>query len=106
MAFQSPVDAMEWCMAVQKDLIEVKWPEELIAHPGAAEEWGDTDDRVLYRGLRVRMGIHWGLPKCVRDPMTRRVEVRNALRSLSLDSALSASANWCSVRVNSLWDRW
>jgi class 3 adenylate cyclase len=30
--------------------------------------------RVLYKGLRVRMGVHLGTPKVVRDPMTRRVE--------------------------------
>jgi class 3 adenylate cyclase len=29
---------------------------------------------VLYKGLRVRMGVHLGTPKVVRDPMTRRVE--------------------------------
>jgi class 3 adenylate cyclase len=29
---------------------------------------------VVYKGLRVRMGVHVGTPKAVRDPMTRRVE--------------------------------
>ncbi len=29
---------------------------------------------VLFKGLRVRMGVHLGTPKLVRDPMTRRVE--------------------------------
>jgi hypothetical protein len=29
---------------------------------------------VLFKGLRVRMGVHVGTPKTVRDPMTRRVE--------------------------------
>ena len=28
----------------------------------------------MYKGLRVRMGVHVGTPKVVRDPMTRRVE--------------------------------
>jgi class 3 adenylate cyclase len=74
MAFQSPADALAWCADVQKALLEVEWPEALLDHPGAAEEWGDTDDRVLFKGLRVRMGVHVGAPKIVRDPMTRRVE--------------------------------
>jgi hypothetical protein len=30
--------------------------------------------RVLFKGLRVRMGVHWGKPRVVKDPMTRRVE--------------------------------
>jgi hypothetical protein len=29
---------------------------------------------VVFKGLRVRMGVHTGTPKMVRDPMTRRVE--------------------------------
>jgi class 3 adenylate cyclase len=55
-------------------LVQAEWPANLLEHPGAAEEWGDTDDRVLFRGPRVRMGVHVGVPKVVRDPMTRRVE--------------------------------
>ncbi len=27
------------------------WPYELLKHNGAAEEWGDTDDRVLFKGV-------------------------------------------------------
>jgi class 3 adenylate cyclase len=74
MAFQHPADALAWCADVQRALLDIEWPEALLDHPGAAEEWGDTDDRVLFRGLRVRMGVHVGTPKVVQDPMTRRVE--------------------------------
>jgi class 3 adenylate cyclase len=74
MAFQQASDALAWCSEVQQALLAVEWPEALLEHPGAAEEWGDTDDRVLYKGLRVRMGVHLGTPRTVRDPMTRRVE--------------------------------
>jgi class 3 adenylate cyclase len=55
-------------------LLEADWPKDLLTHPGAAPEWGDVDDRVLYKGLRVRMGIHVGAPKLIRDPMSRRYE--------------------------------
>jgi class 3 adenylate cyclase len=74
MAFQNTSDALAWCMEAQLELIKLRWPEALLDHPGAAEEWGDTDDRVIYKGLRVRMGVHVGQPRVVRDPMTRRVE--------------------------------
>jgi hypothetical protein len=66
MAFQRTSDALEWCMAVHQALLKAEWPEALLDHPGAAEEWGDVDDRILYRGLRVRMGIHVGWPRMVR----------------------------------------
>lgn len=52
-------------MAVQQALLKLDWPEALLDHPGASEEWGDTDDRVIYRGLRVRMGVHVGRPRMV-----------------------------------------
>lgn len=99
MAFHTPAEALAWCCEVQRALLEAAWPEALLEHPGAAEEWGDTDDRyrdiallfpraggppdltpgalpcrVLFKGLRVRMGMHAGTPRMVRDPTTRRVE--------------------------------
>jgi class 3 adenylate cyclase len=74
MSFQQTSDALEWCMEAQQELVKVDWPKGLLDHPGAAEEWGDTDDRLIYNGLRVRMGVHVGRPHVVRDPMTRRVE--------------------------------
>jgi hypothetical protein len=45
MAFQHPSDALAWCDDVQRALLAADWPEALLEHPGAAEEWGDTDDR-------------------------------------------------------------
>lgn len=45
MVFQQATDAVIWCMEVQQALLKVEWPEALLEHPGAAEEWGDTDDR-------------------------------------------------------------
>ena len=75
MAFQNTSDALEWCMEAQHALVNaVEWPEALLNHPGAAEEWGDSDERIVFKGLRVRMGVHVGQPRMVRDPMTRRVE--------------------------------
>jgi class 3 adenylate cyclase len=75
LAFQSVLDAVEWCMEAQHALANtVQWPEALLDHPGAAEEWGDADKRIVFKGLRVRMGVHAGQPRMVRDPMTRRVE--------------------------------
>jgi hypothetical protein len=47
MAFQHTADALAWCADVQKALLNVEWPEALLDHPGAAEEWGDTDDRLV-----------------------------------------------------------
>jgi class 3 adenylate cyclase len=69
-------DALRWCADVQRALLTVAWPDGLLTHPGAAEElWdGGYDERVVFRGLRVRMGVHAGHPRVLRDAMTRRVE--------------------------------
>ncbi len=74
MAFQQTRNALEWCIEAQQELVAADWPEELLKHEGAAEEWGDTDDRVIFKGLRVRMGVHVGKAQQVRDPMTRKFE--------------------------------
>ncbi|ELR20409.1 serine/threonine protein kinase, putative [Acanthamoeba castellanii str. Neff] len=76
MAFASMLDAVEWSMDVQRSLMEVEWPKALLEHPGAAEEWDDIHERpgLMFKGLRVRMGVHVGNPRVIRDPKTRRVE--------------------------------
>jgi adenylate cyclase len=34
----------------------------------------DSEGNIVQRGLRVRMGIHWGNPQCEKDPITRRMD--------------------------------
>jgi class 3 adenylate cyclase len=78
MAFQHAADALAWCLDVQQALMQVDWPDRLLAHPGAAEEWAENGAEgggvMLYRGLRVRMGVHSGTTRMIRDPMSRRIE--------------------------------
>jgi len=38
--FQDLVDALHWCGEAQTALLEATWPESLLKHPGAQEEWG------------------------------------------------------------------
>jgi hypothetical protein len=45
MAFQDPSDALEWCSEAQNALLNAAWPPSILKHPGAAEEWGGTDDQ-------------------------------------------------------------
>ncbi|KAJ1919062.1 hypothetical protein H4219_002216 [Mycoemilia scoparia] len=43
----------------------------LSAPPNGCEESGRT---LIYRGLRVRMGVHFGTPVCEEDPVTGRMD--------------------------------
>jgi class 3 adenylate cyclase len=75
LVFVRAFDALRWCVEAQNALLAVAWPESLLSHPGAAEEVdGGMDERTVFRGLRVRMGVHVGHPRVVKDAMTRRVE--------------------------------
>eukprot|EP01087_Luapelamoeba_hula_P014010 TRINITY_DN4045_c1_g1_i2.p1 TRINITY_DN4045_c1_g1~~TRINITY_DN4045_c1_g1_i2.p1 ORF type:complete len:1175 (+),score=133.84 TRINITY_DN4045_c1_g1_i2:590-4114(+) len=72
-AFQRVEDAINWVIAVQKRLLEADWNEKLLAHPAAAEEWAGEHDTIIFKGLRLRMAMHYGTMRAVRDPMTRRI---------------------------------
>jgi predicted ATPase/class 3 adenylate cyclase len=72
-AFRDPVVAIEFCLAVQGELLDAEWPESLMRHPEAAEI-KDPKGTVLFRGLRVRLAIHSGDVESESDPITGRVE--------------------------------
>lgn len=72
-------------------LLAADWPEEILGHPGAAEETSYINDQQLYCGLRVRMGVHVGVPKLIRDPLSRRYEYAGP--PVSLTAQITALAH-------------
>ncbi len=71
-AFPTVSDAMRWCLDVQEVLLNAPWPEELLAQPEGAVERGPHG--LLFRGLRVRMGVHVGEPELRVDSRTGQVD--------------------------------
>jgi predicted ATPase/class 3 adenylate cyclase len=71
-AFRTVLEAVRWCLDVQEVLLDAPWPEEILAQPEAAQERGPAG--LLYRGLRVRMGVHVGEPERRVDTRTGRVD--------------------------------
>ncbi|OQR96434.1 adenylate cyclase [Thraustotheca clavata] len=59
LAFHSTIDAISWCIRVQKELLILAWPKELEQF-ACSKTVRDNFRRVLFRGLRVRMAIHVG----------------------------------------------
>jgi len=51
----------------------VEWPEGIYKNKASMEERAE-DGTLLYRGLRVRMGVHTGEPKAQVDPTTKRMD--------------------------------
>lgn len=72
-AFPTVTSALLWCFTIQSQLLEVQWPQEILNSP-QGQEVLDAEDNVIFRGLSVRMGIHWGKPVCEIDPITKRMD--------------------------------
>ena len=87
-AFQNAENALSWCLDTQEALLFAEWPPDILEHPSCAvvaipnaittEEGKSTnvvsDLPYLLRGLRVRMGIHSGLPQAEYNPRTNSVD--------------------------------
>jgi adenylate cyclase len=72
-AFPTVTSALLWCFTIQSQLLEVEWPQEILNSVNG-QEVVDSDGNVIFRGLSVRMGIHYGTPVCERDPVTGRMD--------------------------------
>ena len=72
-AFPTVTSALLWAFTIQQALLEVHWPQEIL-NSVHGEEITDGDGNVIFRGLSVRMGIHWGRPVWEIDPVTKRMD--------------------------------
>jgi adenylate cyclase len=72
-AFPTVTSALLWCFKIQTELLEVEWPQEIMSSVHG-EEMVDVEGGRIFRGLSVRMGIHWGRPVCEIDPVTKRMD--------------------------------
>jgi len=72
-AFPTVTSALLWAFTLQQQLLEVQWPQEIL-NSVHGEEMQDGDGNVIFRGLSVRMGIHWGRPVSEIDPVTKRMD--------------------------------
>ncbi|GME89053.1 unnamed protein product [Ambrosiozyma monospora] len=73
-SFPTPTSALLWCFAVQLALLTTdEWPAEILASDQGCEV-RDEHDQVVFRGLSVRMGIHWGTPVHEHDMVTKRMD--------------------------------
>ncbi|KAL9643316.1 hypothetical protein ABK040_014771 [Willaertia magna] len=79
-AFQNVEDAVEFTLQAQLRLITCDWSETLLKFDPSKVEYDETEkdengeNITLFRGLRVRMGIHTGRPIVEKDPVTGRYD--------------------------------
>eukprot|EP01059_Diplonema_ambulator_P032403 TRINITY_DN6336_c0_g4_i1.p1 TRINITY_DN6336_c0_g4~~TRINITY_DN6336_c0_g4_i1.p1 ORF type:complete len:1093 (+),score=361.27 TRINITY_DN6336_c0_g4_i1:33-3281(+) len=69
-AFCDCVNAMSFCLSVQRDLLDQDWPE------GLGLEKVDSNGKPLWNGLRIRMGVHCGSAIVEENPITARTDYR------------------------------
>jgi len=62
-AFSATIDALGFCISVQKRLIEARWPAQILEHEDAQPL--SVGDQEVFNGLRVRMGVDVGICKRV-----------------------------------------
>ncbi|KAI8346761.1 hypothetical protein BD560DRAFT_411226 [Blakeslea trispora] len=70
--FKNITAALLWCFTVQLQLLEADWPAGILDTEEGREI--EKDGVMIYKGLSVRMGIHWGTPVSERNPITQRMD--------------------------------
>ncbi|KAF2739356.1 hypothetical protein EJ04DRAFT_607726 [Polyplosphaeria fusca] len=97
-AFPTVTSALLWCFTIQSQLLEVQWPQEILNSVNG-QEVVDPDGNVIFRGLSVRMGIHWGSPVCEVDPVTKRMDYFGPM--VNRASRISSVADGGQITVSS-----
>ncbi|KAF2200568.1 PP2C-domain-containing protein [Delitschia confertaspora ATCC 74209] len=97
-AFPTVTSALLWCFAIQSQLLEVPWPHEILSSVNGQEVF-DPDGNVIFRGLSVRMGIHYGRPVCEVDPVTKRMDYFGPM--VNRASRISSVADGGQITVSS-----
>jgi adenylate cyclase len=70
-AFSDPEDALLWACAVQEALVVQEWSSNLTDMYDCRVEF-DSNHKMIFKGLRVRIGIHYGEAQRTIDAVTRR----------------------------------
>ncbi|OAQ91632.1 adenylate cyclase [Purpureocillium lilacinum] len=98
-SFPTATSALLWCFAVQLQLLDVSWPSEIL-NSMSGQPINDKDGSLIFKGLSVRMGIHFG-GDCVSetDPVTRRMDYFGPM--VNKASRISAVADGGQITVSS-----
>ena len=97
-AFSTTTAALLWCFNCQTQLLEAEWPTEILEQPQCQVRY-DMENNIIFRGLSVRMGVHWGEPVSEKDPVTNRMDYIGPM--VNRASRISAVADGGEVFVSS-----
>ena len=97
-SFPTATSALLWCFAVQMSLLEVNWPAEVVNSISGQPVY-DKEETLIFKGLSVRMGIHYGETVSETDPVTRRMDYFGPM--VNKASRISAVADGGQITVSS-----
>lgn len=97
-SFPTATSALLWCFAVQMSLLEVNWPAEVVNSISGQAVY-DKENTLIFKGLSVRMGIHYGETVSETDPVTRRMDYFGPM--VNKASRISAVADGGQITVSS-----
>ncbi|KAJ9472400.1 Adenylate cyclase [Diplonema papillatum] len=72
-AFDETVDAFTFAVMAETKLLEAPWPAELLEH-ALCRPVRDAIGNVIWKGLRVRIGVHTGTARLEMNPTTGRTD--------------------------------
>ncbi|EFC50259.1 predicted protein, partial [Naegleria gruberi] len=73
-AFKNPDDAIHWALKVQSDLMQAKWPLDIMTQYDCRPQFDENTKKMAFSGLRVRIGIHCGQVESVNDKTVKRID--------------------------------
>lgn len=97
-SFPTPISALLWCFSVQSQLLIADWPTEIVESREGYEILDDSGE-IIFRGLSVRMGIHWGSPVSETDVITKRMDYFGPM--VNRTARISAVADGGQITVSS-----
>lgn len=66
LAFASPISAVRCAIEIQKELMKYKWGKKILKMPGCDIK-KNLNGQVMFKGPRVRIGVHYTSYKNVTD---------------------------------------
>ncbi|KAF9557477.1 hypothetical protein CPC08DRAFT_668636 [Agrocybe pediades] len=99
-SFPTSLAAVWWCLTIQAELLNEPWPLEILECEDGKPRY-DKNNRLIARGISVRMGIHSGYPLCETDVLTRRMDYFGPMvnRSARINSKALGGQIMCSLDI-------
>ena len=98
-AFESPVDAVNFGLWAQMELLHQEWPADLLTETKCEER--TSGGAVIWNGLRVRIGIHYGPTTMAINPILGRADYSGSVVNMAarIESIACGGLVLCSKEV-------